>query len=65
MTDPFTFDNCPECGGQLHYPVKGEVECGGCETLFFHEIRGNTHRLWSRTEKHGLKSVVEKTEVKS
>lgn len=41
-----TFEECPDCGGELTYPVKGYVECEDCDEAFAHEIRGDDHLLW-------------------
>lgn len=56
--DPHTFEDCPECDGDLEYPTKGELLCRDCEGIFIHEIRGSRHLLWRFTHDDGMTEVV-------
>ena len=59
---PFSFDGCPSCGADIHYPTKGFAECPDCGDEFVHEIRSNRHLLWSWEGSDGMGEVVNSAE---
>lgn len=55
---PRSFEDCPNCDGDLEYPTQADVMCRDCESLFIHEIRGVRHLLWKFTHEDGMTEVV-------
>lgn len=59
---PHSFEDCPDCDGDLEYPSQSDVLCQDCEAMFTHEIRGERHLLWRYTHEDGLTEVVARAE---
>lgn len=56
------FTDCPDCGGGMEYPTRGDVYCPECDSNYVHEIRGDRHLLWRFTHEDGMTEVVERAE---
>ena len=63
--DNHSFEECPECGGDLEYQTRVDVMCLDCEDLFIHALNsdgrgGRWHSLWSFDHDNGLGVVVKR-----
>lgn len=57
-----SFEDCPDCGGELQYQTQSDAMCLTCREVFIHEIRGARHLLREFNHEDGVGEVVARAE---